>query len=146
MPRLSAASVVSFAPDSPAVSKTPVIGSVVAGFPSPAEQYLEPALSLNAYLIRHEAATFLMRVVGDSMRDDGIFEGDILVVDRSLPPKSGAVIVAAVDGEHTVKRYVKSREGVRLVPANPAYPVISLTRGQQMDYFGTVVGVVRRLS
>ena len=116
--------------------KTRIVGSVVAGFPSPAEQYLEPQLDLNALLVKRPAATFFVRVQGDSMIGEGIHDGDLLVVDRSLRPASGDIVIAAVDGEFTVKTYRKDRDGVRLEPANPDFPVIRLAPGQRLDYFG----------
>ena len=82
-----------------------VSGSVVAGFPSPAEQYLEPPLDLNELLVRRPAATYFVRVEGDSMVGAGIHDGDLLVVDRSLRPADGDVIIASVDGDFTVKTF-----------------------------------------
>lgn len=122
--------------------KSRVVGSVVAGFPSPAEQYVEPPLDLNELLIKRPAATFFVRVSGESMMDEGIRDGDILVVDRSLRPTNGDVIVAAVDGEFTVKTYRKDAEGVHLIPANPDFSVITLKKGQTLDYFGKVTAFV----
>jgi len=122
-----------------------LVGTVVAGFPSPAEQYVEPQLDLNALLVSRPAATFFVRVAGDSMDGAGILDGDLLVVDRSLRPASGDIIIAAVDGEFTVKRFRSDAKGVRLEPENPAYPVLHLRPGQEMDYFGKVIGVVRKL-
>ena len=84
-------------------SKVKVSGSVVAGFPSPAEQYLEPPLDLNELLVKRPAATYFVRVQGDSMSGAGISDGDLLVVDRSLHPADGDVIIASVDGDFTVK-------------------------------------------
>ena len=87
-------------------------GFVPAGFPSPAEDYVETPLDLTALLIENAPATFLMRVDGDSMKDAGIFDGDLLVVDRALKPVSGRVVVVAVNGEYTVKRLRKAGGGV----------------------------------
>ena len=84
-------------------SKSKLSGSVVAGFPSPAEQYRETPLDLNELLVKRPAATFFVRVQGDSMIGRGIRDGDLLVVDRSLRPASGDVIIACVDGDFTVK-------------------------------------------
>jgi len=131
--------------DIPEAGLRPVVGSVVAGFPSPAEQYVEPPLDINAYLIKRREATFLMHVDGDSMRDAAILDKDVIVVDRSLRPASGDIIVASVDGDFTVKYYRKDKDGVRLEPANPDFPVIRLKPGQQMQYFGKVIGVVRKM-
>ena len=83
--------------------KARVSGSVVAGFPSPAEQYQEPPLDLNELLVKRPAATYFVRVEGDSMVGAGIRDGDLLVVDRSLRPADGDVIIASVDGDFTVK-------------------------------------------
>ena len=93
-------------------SKAQVAGSVVAGFPSPAEQYLEPPLDLNELLVKRPAATFFVKVEGDSMIGAGIHDKDLLVVDRSLTPANGDIIIASVDGEFTVKtlRVLGNRE------------------------------------
>ena len=125
-------------------TKTKVCGSVVAGFPSPAEQYHETPLDLNELLVKRPAATFFVRVQGDSMIGEGIHDGDILVVDRSLRPASGDVIIACVDGDFTVKTYRRDKEGVRLEPANPDFPAIHIRRGQQLDYFGKVTASIHR--
>ena len=124
--------------------KAKVSGSVVAGFPSPAEQYQEQALDLNELLVRRPAATFFVKVQGDSMTGAGIRDGDLLVVDRSLRPASGDVIIACVDGDFTVKTYRRDESGVRLEPANPNYPVIRLRPGQELDYFGKVTACIHR--
>ena len=131
-----------------------VSGSVVAGFPSPAEQYLEPPLDLNELLVKRPAATYFVRVQGDSMVGAGISDGDLLVVDRSLRPADGDVIIASVDGDFTVKtlRLGNGERGMgngkdvemRLEPANLNYPVITLTRDQELDYFGKVTACFHR--
>ena len=125
-------------------AKASVAGAVVAGFPSPAEQYVEPPLDLNEFLVRRPAATYFVTVEGDSMVGAGIHHGDLLVVDRSLHPAAGDIVIAAVDGSYTVKTYMCDAEGVRLVPANPAYPVITLGPGQELDYFGKVTACIHR--
>ncbi len=125
-------------------AKAKVSGSVVAGFPSPAEQYQETPLDLNELLVRRPAATFFVKVSGDSMVGAGIRDGDLLVVDRSLRPASGDVIIAAVDGEFTVKTYRRDKNGVRLEPANENFPVIRLKSGQELDYFGKVTACIHR--
>ena len=128
-----------------------VSGTVVAGFPSPAEQYQETPLDLNELLVKRPAATFFVKVQGDSMIGEGIRDGDLLVVDRSLRPASGDVIIACVDGDFTVKtlRLGKREEGsgkreVWLEPANPKFPVIHIRKGQQLDYFGKVTACIHR--
>ena len=125
-------------------TKAKVSGSVVAGFPSPAEQYLEPPLDLNELLVKRPAATFFVRVQGDSMIGAGIHDGDLLVVDRSLCPASGDVIIACVDGDFTVKTYRSDKNGTRLEPANLDFPVIQIKPGHQLDYFGKVTACIHR--
>ena len=127
-------------------AKAKISGSVVAGFPSPAEQYLEPPLDLNELLIKRPAATYFVRVEGDSMIDAGIHDGDLLVVDRSLRPASGDVIIASVDGDFTVKTFRRDKDGVRLEPANPAYPIIYIKKGQELDYFGKVTACIHQFT
>ena len=127
------------------LEKPSVLGAVVAGFPSPAEQYLEPPLDLNEFLVRHPAATYFVRVVGDSMVRAGIQDGDLLVVDRSLDPADGDVVIACVDGDFTVKTLRKYGQEVRLEPANPAYPVIRFSQGHELQLFGKVTAVIHRL-
>lgn len=117
---------------------------VVAGFPSPAEQYIEAPLDLNDLLVKKPAATFFVRVSGDSMHDAGIEDGDILVVDRSLDAADGSIVIACVDGEFTVKTFRRDRAGIRLEPANKAYSPILFSDGMELRIFGVVTGLVRR--
>ena len=135
-------------------AKSQVAGSVVAGFPSPAEQYLEPPLDLNELLVKRPAATFFVRVEGDSMIGAGIRDKDLLVVDRSLTPANGDIIIASVDGEFTVKTYRtgmktgndgRKHRFVALEPANPNYPTITITPGHALLTFGKVTAVIHRL-
>ncbi len=120
--------------------------SVVAGFPSPAEQYVERPLDLNELLVARPAATYFVRAAGDSMTGDGIRDGDLLVVDRSLDPEDGSIVIACVDGEFTVKRL--RRDGtsgaVRLEAANPAYRPIEFAGEMELRVFGVVTAVVHR--
>lgn len=125
-------------------SKAKIAGTVVAGFPSPAEQYAEPPLDLNELLIKRPAATFFVRVSGNSMIDANIADGDLLVVDRSLRPTSGDIIIASIDGDFTVKYFQKTPNGIKLVPANPAFKEIALKPGQELDYFGKVIACIHR--
>lgn len=125
-------------------SKAKISGSVVAGFPSPAEQYQEPPLDLNELLVKRPAATFFVRVQGDSMIGEGIHDGDLLVVDRSLRPASRDIIIACVDGDFTVKTYRRDKGGTRLEPANPDFPVIHIKPGHQLDYFGKITACIHR--
>lgn len=122
----------------------PVYGATVpAGFPSPADDYLETRLDLNDLLIHDPVATFMVRVSGDSMIGAGIGSGDVLVVDRGIEPANGHIVLAIVDGEFTVKRLQKQAAGVCLHPENPAYPPIQLQPGQELQIWGVVTGCVK---
>ena len=134
------------APSPPPAFAPLMSSSVVAGFPSPAEQYIERALDLNELLVARPAATYFVRADGDSMSGAGIRSGDLLVVDRSLEPEDGSVVIACVDGEFTVKTLRRDPSGgVRLEAANPAYPPIRFSGEMELRVFGVVTAVVRRL-
>ncbi|MGE4293909.1 MAG: LexA family protein [Desulfovibrio sp.] len=123
----------------------PMYGArVAAGFPSPADDYVEKSLDLNEYLVGNPAATFMVRVGGDSMRDAGILDGDVLVVDRSRDPVPGRIVVAVLDGELTVKRLLFRAGSYVLAPENPAYSPIVVGPEQELHVWGVVAGVVRR--
>ena len=122
-----------------------VLSRVQAGFPSPADEYLDQPLTLNTYLIDHPAATFFVRAGGDSMIGAGIFQGDLLVVDRSLRPVSGNVVVAIVEGEFTVKRLIIHGTYVELRPENRRYPVLKFTEDSELEIWGVVKSVIHRL-
>ena len=98
--------------------------SVTAGFPSPADDYLEDKLDLNEYLIKHPAATFFVRVAGDSMINAGIYNNDIIIVDRSIKPKHGKIVVAALDGQMTIKRLYRRDDKIMLLPENELFKPI----------------------
>jgi DNA polymerase V len=135
-----------YAPDLSTRYALPVfLGRLAAGFPSPADDYIEGRLDLNRHLIKHPAATFFVRVSGDSMIDAGIHHGDLLVVDRSLDAVDGNVIVAALDGELTVKRLFKQGEILRLLPANTNYQPIEILPQQSFEIFGVVTNVIHAL-
>lgn len=118
---------------------------VRAGFPSPADDYVEGLLDLNEFLVHDEPGTFMVRVAGDSMKDYPILPGDILVVERGRPPCDGNVVVAEVDGEFTVKELRKEFGQVALIPHNKAYQPILLKEGQELVIFGVVTSVIRKL-
>ncbi len=123
-----------------------VLSTVPAGFPSPAEDYLDTPLDFNELLVAHPAATFAVRVTGDSMVGDGIFPGDIAVVDRALTPKDGQRILAVLDGSFTLKRY-RDRGGRRwLEAANPAYPDTPLSESSAFEVWGVVTRAIRMLA
>jgi DNA polymerase V len=117
---------------------------VSAGFPSPADDYLEGRIDLNEHFIRHPAATFYVRVSGDSMKGAGIFDGDLLIVDRAEPCADGTIVVARVADEFTLKRIRKKGSRVFLVPENEAFPAIEVTEDSDAEIWGRVVGSVRR--
>lgn len=120
-----------------------LLGDVVAGFPSPAESYAEDPLDLNQLLVHRPAATFFLRARGDSMNGAGIHDRDILVVDRSLTPTNGSVVIATVNGDFTVKYLRKSTNGdVYLVPANPKYKPIKLNDTLESTIFGVVTATI----
>lgn len=116
-----------------------------AGFPSPAEDFLEKRLDLNEYLVRNPPATFLVRVSGQSMKDAGIFDGDMLVVDKSLEPVNGSMVVAIVHGEFTVKTLMLRSGKAYLVPANSAFKDIEITAEMDCEVWGVVNSVIRKL-
>lgn len=118
---------------------------VKAGFPSPAADYAEQSLDFNDLLVHRRASTFCLRVSGDSMEGAGILPGDLVVVDRSLQANHRDVVVAAVDGEFTLKRLMLEEEKVVLHPENPWYPDIELDRRNELEIFGVVTAVVRQL-
>ncbi len=111
---------------------------VPAGFPSPADDYVEQRISLDEHLIGRRDSTFFMRVAGVSMRDLGIYDGDLLVVDRALPVKSGCVVIAVLDGEFTVKQLIDTPNGPLLRSAHPDYPDIRISPEQDFSVWGVV--------
>ena len=118
---------------------------VAAGFPSPAEDYVEVGIDLNDQLIRHPTSTFFLRVSGDSMTGAGIHDGDLLVVDRSLNPRPGRVVVAVLDGGFTLKRLVRHHGRLRLEAANPDYPPLELQTCGDVQIWGVAVHVIHPL-
>ena len=117
---------------------------VVAGFPSPADDYIEDRLNLNDQLIPHKESTFLLRVQGDSMKKIGIFDGDLLVVDKSLKPSDGKIVIAALDGELTVKRLSIKSTGTWLVPENDNYPPIPVREESEVVIWGVVTSTIHQ--
>jgi DNA polymerase V len=116
--------------------------AISAGFPSPAEDYVEGKIDLNRHLIKNPAATFLVRVTGDSMIGAGIHSGDVLVVDRSLEPTQHGIVIAVINGELTVKRICHERKRLYLMPENPNYPPILIDEGMELQVWGIVTNVI----
>jgi repressor LexA len=119
-----------------------VLGTVEAGFPSPAEEELADTLSLDELLIQNPEATFLLKVSGDSMSEAGILPGDMVLVDKGQVPKSGDIVIAEVDGEWTMKFLRKRGDSVTLIPANPHYKPIKPKK--ELKIAGVVTAVVRK--
>ena len=118
---------------------------VSAGFPSPADDFVESTLDLNQHLVKHPAATFFVKADGDSMIGAGIHSGDTLIVDRSLRPEDGNVVLAVLDGEFTVKTLHHSRGRVFLMPENCRYRPIKVKEGMDFSVWGVVTNVVHSL-
>lgn len=115
---------------------------VQAGFPSPADDYMEGKLDLNKHLVKHPTATFFVRAAGESMLGAGIHPGDILVVDRSLEARNGKIVIAAVDGELTVKRLSKTSRGTALLPENDNFDPIEISDNNDVVIWGVVTNVL----
>ena len=131
------------ADDLPATFTTFFLEPVSVGFPSPANDYLESPIDLNKYLIKNGAATFLIRVSGDSMINANIGDQAVLIVDRSVKPKHGSIVVASLDGEFVCKR-LKLRPRLCLLPENSKYEPIYIQHGQDLDIMGTVTAAINK--
>ena len=126
--------------------RLPLAGeSVAAGFPSPADDYIDSGIDLNEALVRHPSSTFFLRVSGDSMTGAGIQHGDLLVVDRSLEARPGRIVVAVLDGAFTLKRLARHQGRLRLEAANSAYPPLELHRCGDVQIWGVAIHVIHSL-
>lgn len=134
-------------PPAPAIGALVLVAPVAvpAGFPSPAQDYYSGRIDLNEHLIRDETSTFIVRVSGDSMEPAGISDGDELIVDRSLEPQHGSVVVAVLDGELTIKRLLLTRGGVVLHADNPRYPDIRVPALSELIVWGVVTRSLHRV-
>jgi DNA polymerase V len=119
---------------------------VYAGFPSPAADYAQQRINLSEHLIKNENASFLFRVRGESMSGIGIYDGDTLIVDRSITPRHNHIVLAIVDEEFTVKRLYKRNQVVKLLAENPTFPSIELKEGQELRVWGVVTFNLHRLT
>jgi len=115
---------------------------ISAGFPSPAESYIEEVMDLNKMFIKHPSATFMVTVRGHSMSGAGIQNGDMLIVDRSIKPSNNAIVIAYLDGEFLVKRLLLKKDKIILEAANPDYHPIEITSDRQFDIWGVVVHAI----
>ena len=120
--------------------------TVRAGFPSPADDYIDCKLDLNTHLIQHPAATFYVKASGDSMKNAGIQSGDMLIVDRSLKATHGKIVIAAINGELTVKRLSSESNEVQLLAENPAYPPITMNGEDDLVIWGVVTYVIHQVT
>jgi DNA polymerase V len=123
-----------------------VRGQVQAGFPSPAEDLGAQRIDLSQLLIKHTQATYFLRASGHSMVDAGIFDGDILVVDRAIKPRNTHIVVAVVDGDFTVKVLYQRAGRMKLKAANPTYPDITPKDGQTIEVWGVVTSAIKRFN
>lgn len=132
-------------PDTASEQELPLAGSgVAAGFPSPADDHLEPPLDLNRSIVRNPASTFFARVDGDSMKDDCIEDGDLLVVDKSLEARDGCVAVCFLDGEFTLKHVRMGGGKIVLMPANARYKPIEVGEEDTFAIWGVVTYVIKK--
>ena len=120
------------------------LATVAAGFPSPADDFIDKALDLNEHLVEHPEATFFVRVCGDSMLDAGIRSGDILVVDRALEPANNRIVIASLNGELTVKRIRAAGGRLFLTPENPAFSPIEVGEEESFEIWGVVTYVIHK--
>lgn len=122
-----------------------VFSKVSAGFPSPADDFLDLNIDLNKHLVKNQYTTFLVKVSGNSMQDVGISDGDILIVDKSLDPTNNKIAVCYIDGEFTVKRIKVEKDCVWLVAENPDYKPIKVTDENELIIWGVVINVIKYL-
>lgn len=117
--------------------------TVPAGFPSPAQEYLGDTMDLNDYLIKNKTASFIAKVEGNSMIDAGIFEGDLVIVDRALTAKNRDIVIAAVNNEFTIKR-LSTKDGIQLIPENKDYEPIVMSGENELVIWGVVTALIRK--
>lgn len=134
------------APNPPRLKFSLYASKVIAGFPSPADDYVEKQLDLNELLVTHKEATFFVRVQGHSMVNAGIRDGDLLIVDRTIEPAHCNIVVAVLDGEFTVKTLYKRRDLVKLVAANESFPDIEIGTDSDLTIWGVVTHVIHSFS
>lgn len=115
---------------------------VHAGFPSPAEDHSGKRIDVLENLVKHPQATYQMKVNGESMREAGIFDGDVVLVDKAIRPRNGQVVVAMVDGEFTIKQLWQRAGSMKLKAANPTYPDITPKEGQTIEIWGVVIASI----
>ncbi len=119
--------------------------NVPAGFPSPAENFMDLDLSLQDYLVQNPSATFCVRVTGDSMKNAGISSGDVMIIDRALEPKNNTIVLAVLDGEFTVKRIQKKADELFLKPENKNFKAIQITEEMNFQVWGVVTHIIHKV-
>jgi len=133
------------APDAPPLQIPFIDEGVKAGFPSPAQDYVEQRIDLNKVLIKHPSSTFFAKVDGDSMENTFIMDKDIVIIDKSLEVKEGCKVVAFIDGDFVMKTIKLGKNEVYLIPENPEYPTITVTADNQFTIWGVVTYVIHKL-
>ncbi len=121
----------------------PVVDEISAGFPSPAQDFTESSIDLNKALVNNPKATFYGRVKGDSMRNLGIHDGDLIVIDKSIEPQNGKIAICYIDGEFTMKKIKIENDCCWLIPANEKYKPIKVTEGNDFIIWGIVIHVIK---
>ncbi len=133
-----------YAPDYSTKLKLPFVDvGISAGFPSPADDFIELSIDLNKHLIKHKDSTFFAKVKGHSMKDAGIFDGDLLVIDKSLAPQDGKIAICQIDGEFTVKRIKIEKDIVWLIAENQEYKPIKVTEENELMIWGIVLHSIK---
>lgn len=126
--------------------KIPFFDSPVqAGFPSPANDSIQDKLDISTLLVEHPRSTYFVRIEGYSMRDVGIMPGDIAVVDKAINLSNKDIVIAFVNGEATIKRYLKTKAGFMLIPENEEYKAMSFKEGDEVEIFGVVTSVIKKM-
>ncbi len=143
--KVNSAKLAFFAPADAIHPVLPFYSSLIsAGFPSPADDHLQNKLDLNAHLVKHPAATFFVRVQGESMRDANVHDGDILVVDKAEPATHNKIVIAVLNGEYVCKRLYKRGGVLRLLPENPAFKPIEITEDMDFEIWGVVTHILHQ--
>ncbi len=135
-----------YLPDTSTEVKIPIlIESIKAGFPSPADDYIEDTLDLNQYLIKNKSSTFFAKVKGNSMNHSNIFNEDILIIDKSIQPIIGSILVCSINGEFTIKRVKRvNSKKIVLMPDNPDFPPLEIDDKSTLDIWGVVTYSIHR--
>lgn len=133
-----------YAPDYSTELELPYVDvGISAGFPSPADDFIELTIDLNRELIKHKDSTFFAKVKGNSMKNAGIFDGDLLIIDKSLAPQDGKIAICQIDGDFTVKRIKKENDVVWLIAENEDYKPIKVTEENELMIWGIVIHSIK---